>query len=88
MIELTDEDKEKIRKLGRESDISKRIFRSIAPSIYGHDYIKKALSLAMFGGQPKDVSGKHEQVELQQTRQKKQTRNGTKFNKHERNQCK
>ena len=61
MIELTDEDKEKIRRLARdpENPIAKRVLRSIAPSIFGHDYIKKALALAMFGGQAKDVSGKH-----------------------------
>ncbi len=61
MIELTDEDKEKIRKMARDptQPIQKRILRSIAPSIFGHDYIKKALALAMFGGQSKDVAGKH-----------------------------
>jgi DNA replication licensing factor MCM2 len=31
----------------------------VAPSIYGHKFIKRALSLAMFGGMPKDVGGKH-----------------------------
>lgn len=31
----------------------------MAPSIYGHKFIKRALSLAMFGGMPKDVGGKH-----------------------------
>ena len=32
---------------------------SIAPSIYGYPFIKKALALAMFGGEAKDVGGKH-----------------------------
>jgi len=31
----------------------------VAPSIYGHEFIKKGLALAMFGGQPKDVDNKH-----------------------------
>lgn len=35
------------------------MINSIAPSIYGHNYIKKALALAMFGGEAKDVGGKH-----------------------------
>lgn len=36
-----------------------QIVKSIAPSIYGHDDIKTALALAMFGGQEKNVEGKH-----------------------------
>ena len=31
-----------------------QIFASIAPSIYGHEDIKKAISLSMFGGEPKN----------------------------------
>ena len=36
-----------------------QIIKSIAPSIYGHEDIKTALALAMFGGQGKNVQGKH-----------------------------
>ena len=59
VVELTDEDKIEIRKLSKQPDIGKKIFNSIAPSIYGHDFIKKGLSLAMFSGCPKDINGKH-----------------------------
>jgi DNA replication licensing factor MCM2 len=59
IIELTDEDKQMIRNLSREPRIADKIFNSIAPSIYGHEFIKKGLCLAMFGGEPKDVGGKH-----------------------------
>lgn len=59
IIELTDEDKQEIRKLGHSKGISARIVNSIAPSIYGYEFIKKALALAMFGGESKDVGGKH-----------------------------
>mmetsp|Transcript_10437 Transcript_10437/g.10482 ORF Transcript_10437/g.10482 Transcript_10437/m.10482 type:complete len:217 (-) Transcript_10437:134-784(-) len=31
----------------------------MAPSIYGHEFIKKGLTLAMFGGEAKDIGGKH-----------------------------
>lgn len=31
----------------------------MAPSIYGHRNVKIALAMALFGGQPKDVAGKH-----------------------------
>jgi DNA replication licensing factor MCM2 len=57
--ELTDEDKIEIRKLAKNPNIATLIFNSIAPSIYGHEFIKKALALAMFGGESKDIQGKH-----------------------------
>ena len=59
IVELTDEDKQEIRKLSREDGIGKKLINSIAPSIYGHDFVKKGIALAMFGGMPKDVGGKH-----------------------------
>lgn len=59
VIEITEEDKMNIKKLSRSKDITQKIVNSIAPSIYGHDFVKKALALSMFGGQSKDVGGKH-----------------------------
>jgi DNA replication licensing factor MCM2 len=56
---LTDEDKIEIRNLAKNPNIGKLIIESIAPSIYGHKFIKTALALSMFGGVPKDVGGKH-----------------------------
>ncbi|GAV82593.1 MCM domain-containing protein/MCM2_N domain-containing protein [Cephalotus follicularis] len=56
---LTLEDKEEIEKLSKDPRIGERIVKSIAPSIYGHEDIKTALALAMFGGQEKNVEGKH-----------------------------
>ncbi|XP_074269548.1 DNA replication licensing factor MCM2 [Silene latifolia] len=56
---LTQEDKEEIEKLAKDPRIGERIFKSIAPSIYGHEDIKTAISLAMFGGQEKNAGGKH-----------------------------
>ena len=57
--EITDEDKIEMRKLGKKSNIAKIIVNSIAPSIYGNEFIKKALAVALFGGVPKDPQGKH-----------------------------
>lgn len=57
--ELTDDDIAEIRKLSRHPRIAERVFASIAPSIYGHANIKRALALALFGGQAKEVGEKH-----------------------------
>ncbi|KAJ8077338.1 MCM DNA helicase complex subunit [Marasmius tenuissimus] len=48
-----------IRSLARDDRIRKRIFKSIAPSIYGHEDIKTAIALSLFGGVPKDINHKH-----------------------------
>ncbi|KHG13490.1 DNA replication licensing factor mcm2 [Gossypium arboreum] len=56
---LTQEDKEEIEKLAKDTQIGEQIIKSIAPSIYGHEDIKTAIALAMFGGQEKNVEGKH-----------------------------
>ncbi|EIW68302.1 hypothetical protein TREMEDRAFT_39804 [Tremella mesenterica DSM 1558] len=56
---LTEEDEKLIRQMAKDERISKRIVKSIAPSIYGHDDIKTALALSLFGGVPKDINRKH-----------------------------
>ena len=45
--------------LSKEKNIGEIIINSIAPSIYGHLDVKTALALAMFGGEAKDIAGKH-----------------------------
>merc|ERR1719507_667835 len=56
---LTDDDIKAINALSKDERIGERIIASVAPSIYGHDDIKRALALALFGGQPKDKQQKH-----------------------------
>ena len=48
---LTDEDKRDILALSKDPQIRNKIVASMAPSICGHDNIKTALALSMFGGQ-------------------------------------
>lgn len=56
---LTEEDEKMIRSLSRDERIGKRIIKSIAPSIYGHEDVKTAVALSLFGGVPKDIKRKH-----------------------------
>ena len=49
-INLTDEEIEEIEALAQEDEIFEKIARSIAPSIFGHHQIKKAIALQLFGG--------------------------------------
>ncbi len=49
-IEITKEDEMRIKELSADPNIGEYIAKSIAPSIYGHDEVKKALALQLFGG--------------------------------------
>jgi DNA replication licensing factor MCM2 len=55
---LTEEDEREIRALSRDPQIVDKIVRSIAPSIYGHEDIKTAVALSLFGGVSKEAQGK------------------------------
>ncbi|KAI9019345.1 MCM2/3/5 family-domain-containing protein [Phycomyces nitens] len=56
---LTDDDKKTIIAMGKDKRIGRKIVKSIAPSIYGHENIKRSIALSLFGGVPKNVQGKH-----------------------------
>ena len=54
-FEITEEDKKKILELAEDERIYDKIVASIAPSIYGHEDIKLAIALQLFGGVPKKL---------------------------------
>ncbi|MFQ3275374.1 MAG: replicative DNA helicase Mcm [Candidatus Nanohaloarchaea archaeon] len=49
-LELSEKEIEEIKKMSEDPEIFDKIARSIAPSIYGHHQIKKAIALQLFGG--------------------------------------
>ncbi len=57
---LTDTDIRHINKLAKRSDIFTLLSDSLAPSIFGHEYIKKAVLLLLLGGTEKNLpNGTH-----------------------------
>ena len=47
---------QQVEALSRDPDIYGRLARSIAPEIYGHEDVKKAILLLMVGGVPREMS--------------------------------
>jgi len=49
-IKISEEDERAIKELATDPDLMKKMVKSIAPSIWGHSEVKKALALQLFGG--------------------------------------
>lgn len=49
-IVLNSEDEKEIQSLAKDKEIYKKLIRSIAPSIYGHENIKEAIVMQLMGG--------------------------------------
>ena len=54
-IEITEEDERRIRELAQDPRVYEKVVNSIAPSIHGHEDIKLAVALQLFGGVPKEL---------------------------------
>jgi len=50
---LSGDDLSNIKEVSKRSDVFDILANSVAPSIYGHSYIKKALILQLLGGDQK-----------------------------------
>lgn len=55
-LDISEEDEIKIKELSSDPEIFKKLYESIAPSIYGYEQIKQALVLQLFGGVKKKRS--------------------------------
>jgi len=51
-VNISPEDEKIILKLAKDPNIEEKLLNSIAPAIYGWKHIKKAIVLALFGGNP------------------------------------
>ncbi len=49
-LDISEEDERQIKELAADSNALQKLTESIAPSIYGHEEIKKSLVLQLFGG--------------------------------------
>lgn len=53
---ITDKDVRNINKMSKQKNIFELLSQSLAPSIYGHDHIKKAILLMLLGGMEKNLA--------------------------------
>ncbi|KIH86810.1 minichromosome maintenance protein 3 [Sporothrix brasiliensis 5110] len=59
-VDITDTDLRNINKIAKKKNLFELLSQSLAPSIYGHDHIKKAVLLMLLGGMEKNLeNGTH-----------------------------
>lgn len=52
-LSITRDDMARFKKLSKRPDIFELLGKSLAPSIHGHDYVKKAILCLLLGGTEK-----------------------------------
>ncbi|KYR00513.1 MCM family protein [Tieghemostelium lacteum] len=57
-LSFTPKEEEEFRKLSRRPDLYQLLSKSIAPAIFGHEDIKRAICCQLFGGSPKRLPDK------------------------------
>lgn len=62
--DLTEEERERVKRLAEDPEIFDKIARSIAPSIRGCEDIKKSIALQFFKGVEKDIAGNHHREDI------------------------
>lgn len=55
MVEISPEEEKRIRKLAKDPNIIQKLVGSIAPSIYGYDYVKESVLYLLCSGVPKQL---------------------------------
>ncbi|MCS7142259.1 MAG: minichromosome maintenance protein MCM [Aigarchaeota archaeon] len=53
---ISPEEEEAFRRMAQDKDLYSKLIASVAPSIKGHEYVKEAILLALFGGRQKVFS--------------------------------
>lgn len=56
-VEISKEEVAKIKKVSKKKEIFELLVKSIAPSIYGHELVKEAITLQLFSGVKKTLPG-------------------------------
>lgn len=57
-ISISEAERKEIIELSRDPDLMEKLVRTVAPSIYGYEEVKKGLVLQLFGGRPKTLPDK------------------------------
>jgi len=55
-LKISPEEEQEIKSISKKSDIYDLLSKSVAPNIFGHDIVKEAITLQMFGGVRKEVA--------------------------------
>lgn len=55
-LKISFEEEQEIKEYAKKENIYEMLSKSVAPNIYGHDVVKEAITLQMFGGVKKEIA--------------------------------